>query len=106
MNYIPFDPSISQKILIVIKYVIEGFYFIMNPLILYDLLLLPLSHFIRTWSGAERGEKWNFIFYFTNGHARSYIYIRIDRSTGGFAPEIFLQIVGVSTPIAMFYSEE
>jgi len=60
MNYIPFDPSISQKILIVIKYVIEGFYFIMNPLILYDLLLLPLSHFIRTWSGVGG----NGIFFF------------------------------------------
>jgi len=75
----------------------------MNLLILYDLLLL-FYHFIRTWS---RGE-WNLVFYFTNGHAGSciYLYIRIDRSTYRFTPEIFLQIVSVSTPMAMFYLEE
>ena len=75
----------------------------MNLLILYDLLLL-FYHFIRTWS---RG-KWNFVFYFTNGHAGLciYLYIRIDRLTYRFTPEIFLQIVAVSTPMAMFYSEE
>lgn len=47
---IPFDPSISQKI--VIKCIMEGFYHESLILILYDLLPL-FYHFIRT---RDRGE--------------------------------------------------
>lgn len=35
-------------------YGIKKFYFIMNPLVLYDLLMLSLSHFILTWSRVEK----------------------------------------------------
>lgn len=93
MNYIiPFDPSISKKVLI--KYIIEGFSFNMNPVILYN-LLLPILHFICTWGR----RKWNF-FDFTNGRAGSYI-----RIGGRFPLSVERPPVGIY-PMVMFYSEE
>mgnify|MGYP000874474409 CR=1 FL=1 len=76
----------------------------MNLLIRYDLLLLFLTTLF------VHGVKGNFFFTSQMGMLdylfSFYLYIRIDRSTYIFTPEIFLQIVAVSTPMAMFYSEE
>lgn len=46
--------------------------------------------------------------YLTNGHDGSciYLYRQIDTSKYRFAPGMFLQIVMVSTHMAMFYSGE
>jgi len=51
-------------------------------------------------------ESGNFFFDFPNGHVGSCIYRQIDMSKYRFALGMFLQIVIVSTHMAMFYSEE
>lgn len=77
----------------------------MNPFILYDLLLppLPLSLVVH---GSMEMEFFFLLISQMGMLDHISIYIRIDRSTGRFTPSIFLQIVVVSTPMAMFYSEE